>query len=196
MLFLYRSPSQIKFLCDAMLIGLSKELRKLGLDSVEINENKCDLNYFIDLARSEQRVVLTRDSRYLMFTRELSQTQCMQIPTDAIENQVIQILQHFQLHINKTHLHTRCLECNGNDFLLANRFEMQLMRFGQLQQKEDNGKPLRPFTDGKNKLWNLQKITDFIIQTKTTPKGKSIKVKRVKPYFLYNKEYFYICDVS
>ncbi|XP_073832105.1 exonuclease mut-7 homolog [Musca autumnalis] len=184
--------AQIRFLCDSMLIGLSKELRKLGLDSLEINEHKSDIQFYIDLARREQRIVLTRDSRYLIFSRELGQTQCVDVPCDAIENQVVQILQYFQFHIDERNLFTRCLECNGNDFLLANRFEMQLMRFGQLHQ-EDNG-TLRHDVSVVNKLWNLQKISDSNIQTKTTPKGNPIKIKRIKPYYLYNKDYFYICD--
>ncbi|XP_075156421.1 exonuclease mut-7 homolog [Haematobia irritans] len=187
-----KSTSNIRFLCDGMLIGLSKELRTLGLDSMEINESRNDTNYFIDLARSEQRIILTRDSRYFMFSREFNQTQCIQIPADAIENQVKHILQYFQLRIEPRQLFSRCLECNGNDFLLANRFDMQLMRFGQLHQ-EDNG-TLRHDSHVTDRMWNIQKIHKNSIETRTTPKGKPIKVKRIKTYFLYNKDFFYICD--
>ncbi|XP_013107191.2 exonuclease mut-7 homolog [Stomoxys calcitrans] len=187
-----KSTTNIKFLCDGMLIGLSKELRTLGLDSLEINEGKNDINYFIDLARSEQRIVLTRDSRYLMFSREFAQSQCMQIPADSVENQVKQIVQYFQLRIEPRHLLSRCLECNGNDFLLANRYDMQIMRFGQLHQEDNGG--LNHASHAEDRAWNLQEIKDHNIEARTTPKGKPIKVKRIKPYFLYNKDFFYICD--
>lgn len=175
-----------------MLIGLAKELRKLGLDCLEINNN-VDINRYIDLARNEQRLVLTRDSRYLIFSRELSHKYCMQIPTDSIENQVLNILQYFQLQIDQRSLFTRCMHCNGNDFLLANRYEMQLMRFGQLHQVDDG--TMNAY-DGGDKLWRLQRINDHIIKTKTTLRGKHIKLNRIKPYVLYNKNYFFICDVS
>lgn len=178
-----------------MLIGLSKELRKLGLDCLEIHNN-IDINRYIDMARNEQRYVLTRDSRYLTFSRELPQQQCLQIPSDSVEIQVLNILQYFQMKIDKCSLFTRCLQCNGNDFLLANRYEMQQMRFPQMRHENmDNTGSLPAFED-KEKLWNLQKVNDHIIETKTTLRGKYIKLNRINAYVFNNQNYFFICDVS
>lgn len=181
-----------------MLVGLSKELRKLGLDSIEMKNENFDVTHYVDMARSDQRIVLSRDSRYIVFARELNKEQCIQIPSDAIENQVIHILQYFQLQIDQRQLNTRCVECNGNDFILANRFQMQLMRFGQLQQVDDGTLKHGAHTGNgwQDNLRNIQQITEHIMLTRMTFRGKNIKVKRVKPYFLYNKDFFYICDVS
>ncbi|XP_023297234.2 exonuclease mut-7 homolog [Lucilia cuprina] len=189
---LFGKSSNIKFLCDSMLIGLSKELRKLGLDCVEIHNN-IDINRYIDMARNEQRFVLTRDSRYLTFSSDLPQNQCLQIPSDSVEMQVLNILQYFQIQIDRRSLYTRCIQCNGNDFLLANRNEMKLMRFSQLRRNEAND-TLPPYEESPEKLWKLQRVNDHIIETKTTLRGKYIKVNRINPYVLNNQNYFFICD--
>lgn len=175
-----------------MLIGLSKELRKLGLDCVEIHNN-VDINLYIDMARNEHRYVLTRDSRYLLFSRELPQKQCLQIPSDSVDLQVLNILQYFQLQIDQRSLYTRCIQCNCNDFLLASRHEMQLMLFSQMRQV--NSDTLPPY-DGYEKMWNLKRINDNIIASKTTSRGKQIQINRINPYVLNNQNYFFICDVS
>ncbi|KAM7349300.1 exonuclease mut-7 homolog [Cochliomyia hominivorax] len=189
-----RNSSNIKFLCDSMLIGLSKELRKLGLDCVEIHNN-IDINRYIDMARNDQRYVLTRDSRYITFSRELPQQQCLQIPSDSVELQVLNILQYFQLKIDQRCLFTRCLQCNGNEFLLANRYEMQKMRFSQMRNNEDTTDVNSlPAYENNDKLWNLQRINDHIIETKTTFRGKYIKLNRINPYVFNNQNYFFICD--
>ena len=175
-----------------MLMGLSKELRKLGLDCLEIHSN-VDINRYTDLARDEQRYVLTRDSRYMMFCRELPKKQCIQIPSDSVENQVLNILQYFRLQVHQRSLFTRCVQCNSNDFLLANRYEMQLMRFGQIQPDEDGSLP--PY-EGDDKFWNLQRVNKRIIKSKLTLRRKRIKENLIKPFVLYNQNYFFICDVS
>ncbi|XP_065363553.1 exonuclease mut-7 homolog [Calliphora vicina] len=183
--------SNIKFLCDSMLISLSKELRKLGLDCVEMHNN-VDINSYIDMARTEQRYVLTRDSRFVTFSNELPQKQCLQIPSDSVETQVLNILQYFQLQIDRRSLFSRCIQCNGNDFLLANRHEMQIMRFSQMRHNDADA-PLPPY-EGPEKTWKLQRINEHIIETKTTLRGKYIKYNRINPYVLNNQNYFFICD--
>lgn len=176
-----------------MLIGVSKELRKLGLDCVEI-KNTTDIDHYIDLARKENRYVLTRDSRYSIFSRELPPKQCLQIPSDSVDLQVLNILQYFQLQIDESSLHSRCIQCNSDNFLLANRFEMQLMRFSHtLRDGSDNAFPLYK---GDGKIKNLKRVNDDIIASKTTSSGKKIQINRINPLVLNNQNYFFICDVK
>ncbi|GBP05425.1 hypothetical protein EVAR_71415_1 [Eumeta japonica] len=129
------------------------------------------------MAREENRFVLTRDSRYSTFSRELPQKQCLQIPSDSVDVQVLNILQYFQLRIDKSSLYSRCIQCNANDFLLANRREMQLMRLSHtLHDEQDITLP--PY-GGDAKPWNLRRINDGVIASKRTSSGKQIQFNRI-----------------
>lgn len=179
-----------------MLIGLAKELRKLGINCMDMKPT-VDLSEYIVMARKDANCfILSRDSRYVQVAREVQQQQCMQIPCDLIEHQVVHILKYFNLEIDQRNVSSRCVHCNGNNFILANRYDMQLMRFGQSQQQTQADSGSLPKYKVEDKLWNLQNINQNIIQSKQTFAGKNIKLNRLKPYILYNRNYFYICDVS
>lgn len=123
------STISTKFICDRMLYGLSKELRKLGIDCLEIiNDN---LSHYVNIAKRENRYILTRDTRYDLFLKILPQTQCLLIPNDTSVEQVLNILRLLDIKIYENNLFTRCLHCNSNEFILALRHELQVMRYGQ-----------------------------------------------------------------
>lgn len=112
-----------------MLYGLSKELRKLGIDCMEIIKD--NLSHYVNIAKRENRYVLTRDTRYDLFLKILPQTQCLLIPDDTSVEQVLNILRLLDIKIYENNLFTRCLHCNSNEFILALRHELQVMRYGQ-----------------------------------------------------------------
>ncbi|XP_053950068.1 exonuclease mut-7 homolog [Anastrepha ludens] len=179
-----------KFICDTMMTGLSKEFRKLGIDCVEIINN--DLGYYIELARKEHRYILTRDSRYDLFVNELPPEQCLQIPSDSSVDQVLNIIRLLDIKIYECNLFTRCLSCNSNEFIFALRHEMQTMRFGQAldEIKDMSALNMNPY----GKTYHLLNVSSHIVKTKTTYRGKFIKLNRIRSHILRSKEYFYICD--
>lgn len=121
-----------------MLYGLSKELRKLGIDCIEMT--KLDISDYIDLAKNECRYILSRDSRYVQFCQELPKSQCLQIPIDSSVEQVINVINLLNINLEERNLFTRCMHCNSNEFILLTNQEMQLLRLGQV--KEDYIEPL------------------------------------------------------
>lgn len=58
-----RGVDSIKVVCDSMLEGLSKSLRKCGIDAISI-ENSKDHDMCINLAQKQQRIILTRGTFY------------------------------------------------------------------------------------------------------------------------------------
>ncbi|XP_036319316.1 exonuclease mut-7 homolog [Rhagoletis pomonella] len=179
-----------KFICDSMLYGLSKELRKLGIDCVEVIKD--DLDHYIDIAKRENRYVLTRDSRYNLFVSELPQEHCLQIPTDSSVEQVLNILRLLDIKIYESNLFTRCLNCNSNEFILALKHEMQIIRYGQAldEMKDESGGNMSPY----EKNFQLLTVNNHVLKSKTTYRGRNIKVNRIKSHILRSKEHFYICD--
>ncbi|XP_067637169.1 exonuclease mut-7 homolog isoform X2 [Eurosta solidaginis] len=179
-----------KFICDSMLYGLSKELRKLGIDCVEIMNLSFD--HYIDLAKREKRYVLTRDSRYNLFTNELPIAQCLQIPNDSSVEQVLNILRLLDLKVYESNLFTRCLNCNCNEFILALRHEIQTMRYGQALDELKGMSTVNrsPY----EKSFQLLTVNSHILSSKTTYRGRPIKLNRIKSHIIRSKEHFYICD--
>ncbi|XP_014093517.3 exonuclease mut-7 homolog [Bactrocera oleae] len=179
-----------KFICDRMLYGLSKELRKLGIDCMEIIKD--NLSHYVNIAKRENRYVLTRDTRYDLFLKILPQTQCLLIPDDTSVEQVLNILRLLDIKIYENNLFTRCLHCNSNEFILALRHELQVMRYGQALDdvKELSAGNVSPY----ERTFNLLNVNPDILKSKTTYRGKPIKLNRINSHILRSKEHFYICD--
>jgi uncharacterized protein with PIN domain len=93
----------MKFLADAMLGKLAKWLRILGYD-VLYYRNLEDRK-LLDLARSEGRVLLTRDEELRRRCRGIS------ISSDGWREQLRELAQVIRLETGA--LFTRCLECNA-----------------------------------------------------------------------------------
>jgi uncharacterized protein with PIN domain len=93
------------FLTDKMLGKLARWLRFLGFDTSypEVLADK-DL---IELAKSENRVLLTRDKE-LAKSKEV---QTLYIDSEDVEEQIVQVMK--DLNLKPTNLLTRCSLCNS-----------------------------------------------------------------------------------
>src|SRR5499427_2274811 len=97
--------AEIKFVADVMVGKLARWLRVLGFDVVYSNVLGDD--EIIRLAKSEDRIILTRDSVLAARCRDL---QCLSIDSDNYKEQVPQVLRAFSL--KDFNVFSRCLECN------------------------------------------------------------------------------------
>src|SRR4030095_4596806 len=97
--------AEIKFVADVMVGKLARWLRVLGLDVVY--SNVLDDDEIIHIAKSENRVILTRDGRLAARCRD---SQNLLIDSDAYKEQIQQVLRAFGL--KDFNVFSRCLECN------------------------------------------------------------------------------------
>jgi len=97
----------MKFIADEMVGKLARWLRAAGYDT--LYRNPVSDEDLIDIARRENRIVLTRD-------RKLGAgTGSQEVFVVASENpfeQFITVAKHFQLDV-ESNAFRRCLECNG-----------------------------------------------------------------------------------
>lgn len=96
-------PSDMRFLCDAMLGRLNHWLRLLGYDTVY---SKAGDHELARLARAEGRILLTRDSQLA----ERRGIQSLLIVTDDPQDQLQQVVRAFNL--TRSQAFSRCPTCN------------------------------------------------------------------------------------
>jgi uncharacterized protein with PIN domain len=97
-----------RFLSDAMLGSLAKWLRILGFDTLYFKI--IDDNEIIKIAKQEQRILLTRDTR-LVKNKKIDN--CILINSNDISGQLKEVLLWVKGQGSKVKGNQRCAECNG-----------------------------------------------------------------------------------
>ncbi|XP_061952521.1 uncharacterized protein LOC133675224 isoform X1 [Populus nigra] len=101
-----------KFLCDVMIEGLAKHLRCVGVDAAIPSSKKPESRELLDQAYREQRVLLTRDAKLLRH-QYLIKNQIYRVKNLLKNEQLLEVIETFQLQINEDQLMSRCTKCNG-----------------------------------------------------------------------------------
>ncbi|XP_009608023.1 uncharacterized protein LOC107784932 [Nicotiana tabacum] len=101
-----------KFLCDVMVEGLAKHLRCVGIDAAVSYSKKPQSRDLIEQACKEKRVLLTRDAKLLRHDY-LLKNQIYRVKSLLKNDQLVEIIETFQLEISEDQLMSRCTKCNG-----------------------------------------------------------------------------------
>ncbi|KAG4969918.1 hypothetical protein AAZX31_13G062700 [Glycine max] len=101
-----------KFLCDVMVEGLAKHLRCVGIDAAIPYSKKPEPRMLIEQAQKEKRVILTRDAKLLRHDY-LTKNQIYRVKTLLKNEQLLEVIEAFQIKINEDQLMSRCTKCNG-----------------------------------------------------------------------------------
>jgi len=96
----------VKFIADVMVGKLARWLRVLGVDVVYSNKYADD--EIIQLAETENRVILTRDSGLI---RRRTRAQSLLVAGDNYRDQLRRVIEEFGL--KDFAIFSRCLECNA-----------------------------------------------------------------------------------
>ena len=97
----------MKFIADRMLGKLARELRMLGYDTVYYREE--NPYQLIKLAREENRVILTRNTKLIPKRPE---DRIVRIMEDKPPLQLRELIQKKVVSLNEENLFSRCLLCN------------------------------------------------------------------------------------
>ncbi|PON81230.1 DNA polymerase [Trema orientale] len=101
-----------KFLCDVMVEGLAKHLRCVGMDAAIPSSKKPEARELIDQAQRENRILLTRDAKLLRH-EYIIKNQIYRVKSLLKNEQLLEIIETFQLKISEDQLMSRCTKCNG-----------------------------------------------------------------------------------
>ncbi|KAF8379983.1 hypothetical protein HHK36_027451 [Tetracentron sinense] len=102
-----------KFLCDVMVEGLAKHLRCVGIDAAIPSSKKPEPRQLINQAHKEKRVLLTRDAKLLRHDY-LIRNQVYRVKSLLKNDQLLEVIETFQLKICEHQLMSRCTKCNGS----------------------------------------------------------------------------------
>ncbi|MDX1632550.1 MAG: Mut7-C RNAse domain-containing protein [Thermoanaerobaculia bacterium] len=102
------SDGRARLLADAMLGGLAKWLRILGLDVAY--DPELDDAGVVDRAREEDRWILTRDRR--LVKRREARDRHLLIDSVHVPEQVRQVVDALDLDVDRERLFSRCVRCN------------------------------------------------------------------------------------
>ncbi|KAJ8536921.1 hypothetical protein K7X08_035322 [Anisodus acutangulus] len=101
-----------KFLCDVMVEGLAKHLRCVGIDAAVPYSKKPVSRDLIEQAFKEKRVLLTRDAKLLRHDY-LFKSRIYRVKTLLKNDQLVEVIETFQLEISEDQLMSRCTQRNG-----------------------------------------------------------------------------------
>ncbi|CAA7391909.1 unnamed protein product [Spirodela intermedia] len=101
-----------RFLCDVMVEGLAKYLRCVGIDAAIPSVKKPEPRQLIEQAHKEKRVILTRDAKLLKH-QYLIGNQVYKLKSLIKNDQLLEVIETFQLKISEEQLMSRCSKCNG-----------------------------------------------------------------------------------
>ncbi|MBM4276825.1 MAG: hypothetical protein FJ130_02950 [Deltaproteobacteria bacterium] len=122
----------MKFLADRTLGRLAKGLRMLGYDTLYCRSE--DIYQLIHLARQEERIVLTRDTKLAI---RRPKDRIITIMEDHPSRQLKEVVQKGCLFLNEEKLYTRCLLCNDPiDAIPRKEAEGKVPDFIFIQQRD------------------------------------------------------------
>ncbi|XP_059470250.1 exonuclease mut-7 homolog [Neocloeon triangulifer] len=104
-----------KLLCDIMVQGLGKYMRKLGIDT-KLVSNPVQHSYCVRVALMESRYVITRGKSFQEFASQLPEGHVINISSHYVEEQVDEVLRFFNIHVSQSDIFARCMGCNGGNF--------------------------------------------------------------------------------
>jgi uncharacterized protein with PIN domain len=102
------SEEGMKFLVDRMLGKLAKELRMLGYDTIYYRGE--DAHQLIQLARQDDRVILTRNTQ--LFPKKL-EDRILRVTEDDPLLQLRELIKRGYISLNEEARFSRCLLCNN-----------------------------------------------------------------------------------
>ena len=127
-------PPDLRVVCDNMLEGLCKQLRKYGVDAIAITSQD-DVEQCAEIANIEDRVVLTRKKRLHQFLKIVSHGRCVALKADCPKDQLKEVFNSFHVIDIENYIFSRCMKCNGSNFNLVTQENFKSLQLSDSQKK-------------------------------------------------------------
>lgn len=121
------SPHSLRVVVDNMLQGLGWSLRSVGVDTIILKNGQSHKDA-IALAIRENRVVLTSGKVFQMFCARLGEANCYCVANNKAKKQLQDVLEHFNVRVQKQDILSRCQLCNSKTFILVESEKMRTLK--------------------------------------------------------------------
>ncbi|XP_055389806.1 exonuclease mut-7 homolog [Condylostylus longicornis] len=185
------TTKDVKFICDEMLAGLCKGLRKYGVDCLVVAGLEVPEDICIKVALKENRFVLTKGERFVKYSQYLPYGHCFKLYSNDVEDQILEVLKYYNVVLSKKDIFSRCQICNSNEFILLNTYDMKRLINGNYS-KTDNIKKPTESPPQRNFILNVPSSKTFF--SKTTNQNKKIQLSKIPDHVIDLNYYFYICE--
>lgn len=116
--------NQIAFVCDAMLQGLGKSLRRCGIDTVVI-ESGADNIQCLRMYQDEKRFILTKGNyAFNKFYGSVPHGCVLKVLSDDKDDQMREVLEYFNVEVKEANVFSRCMSCNSDSFIKLSQSTM------------------------------------------------------------------------
>ena len=188
------APSQLRLVCDNMLQGLCKRLRRYGIDCLAL-ENGQDHSECLVLATATGRYVVSRGSPAASLARSLVPGHCLALVSNELEVQVDEVFRYFGVHLQDTDLFSRCVLCNGDEYYRLsqeNMLALQASKTGPaLGEEHHDTQQLLVEVSSSSKAEIRQGRVDLV--TCLTEEGVEVQVERVPREVVLESGQFWAC---
>jgi uncharacterized protein with PIN domain len=150
----------MKFIADRTLGKLVKGLRMLGYDTLYYRQE--DIHQFIHMARQEERMILTRDTKLAL---RRPKDRIITIMEDNPSRQLKEVVEKVRLTPGEENLFTRCLLCNALlDHIPREKAEGKIPDFIFHQQKDFSRCPKceRIYWQGSHQSNMQERVKDLV----------------------------------
>jgi uncharacterized protein with PIN domain len=139
-------PNELRVVCDNMLGGLGKELRRCGVDAL-ILENERDHTDVAKICRKENRYALTCGLPYFAIRSQLPEGKCIHVKLGNAKEQCTQVLKLFNVQVTMDDLFSRCRRCNTGSYIIFSKNQIKGMWFN--------------FKDNFGETGSMKKVNDL-----------------------------------
>ncbi|XP_060535311.1 exonuclease mut-7 homolog [Cylas formicarius] len=196
---------ELKVVCDTMLQGLGKNLRRCGIDTA-ILENHQDHQQCVKYHATEHRYILTRKGPFKTLSGRVPSGHCLKIVSDDVDEQLQEVLDYYRVSVTKDHVLSRCQVCNGKSFTEMPQSTMLALydgataappRYVPACYYEDESTGFtsdEDFDEDAPGHSSTAAPTSTDVGSRQTRFGATIKVDQIPRPVILKYDAFYVCD--
>ncbi|XP_014243855.1 exonuclease mut-7 homolog [Cimex lectularius] len=193
--------SWLRAVCDNTLYGLAKQLRRCGIDC-NLVPSHTTFNQLVKIAKDEGRILLAPPALFTKVNSQMKQNTLFQICSKHSDNQLIEVLNLFNIVVQKEDLLSRCQACNGCDIFTLSADQIREYKetdhpapspcvgvpAGIEEEYEDDWLNGEGSYNGEDECYEME---DKRLKTST---GAPVNLEKVTDTILNTVTEYFICD--
>lgn len=121
-----RGVNELKFVCDSSLMALGRLLRHCGVDTSLLSEDDDELKT-MEISKAQNRIILTSGMPFEFLRSHLKEGMCYGVRGMTLQEQLLDVLEAFNIRVTPEDFYSRCQACNGNKHIMLSSADMKTL---------------------------------------------------------------------